>query len=182
MDRHVMMGACLARSACKLAALTLAIAASLGAMNQAQAQGPREPLVPNMYQRSGLLTRFTPITPHLPPDPDRDEYHLTRWDAPDVDRPNHCRHGGLYGLVYRTGCTKCNWPNFQGSPGVDSIGPECIPGHPAMRWLWNVAHPWRPVGSYYAGGAHVPVYDLDPLVTGPGPYPWPVFFKRPTGG
>src|SRR3954462_9401684 len=31
-----------------------------------------QPLIPDIHERSGLLDRFIPIEPHLPPDKDRD--------------------------------------------------------------------------------------------------------------
>jgi hypothetical protein len=148
----------------------------------ARAQVPL-PRVPDGDRRSGLLSRFVPIEPHLPPDDDRDTFATTRWrDHPPGRRINSPKDGGLYGRRYRGSCTACFAPYFQGSPGSGAIGPQCTPGPRVLRAATNVVHPFRPVGSYYAGGCFVPVYDLDPLVPGPGPFPWPHFFKRPTGG
>jgi hypothetical protein len=35
---------------------------------------------------------------------------------------------------------------------------------------------------YYDQGSYVPIYDLDPIVPGPGPYPVPWYFRGPDGG
>lgn len=139
--------------------------------------------VPNVFQRSGLLTRFVRIEPHLPPDRDRDNYYNTRWaNFPDVKHVNCMAHSGIYGLPWKPDCTASVYPYFHGSPGLPSTRQACRPSSPVFRLVENLAHPFKPVGSYYAGGSYVPLYDLDPLVTGPGPYPYPWFFKRPTGG
>ena len=149
----------------------------------AQAQVP-QPIVPDPMERSGLLSRFIAINPTLPRDPRRDVFYDTRWaDYPQVEPHVNCyKHNGLYGLKWAGDCTACNYPNFQGSPGQSTIGPGCIPRHPLSRWVQNFVHPFKPVGMYYNGGCYVPIYDLDPLVTGPGPFPWPHFNKPPAGG
>jgi hypothetical protein len=136
------------------------------------------------YPRSGLLSRFIPVIPHLPTDPDRDKFYDTYWDDDPFKaaHPNSCKHGGLYGLRLKADCTKCYSPYFLGEPGRSTAGPHCDPGHRGARIITNFFHPFRPVCHYYAGGCYVPVYDLDPLVTGPGPFPWHVFFKRHNGG
>ena len=45
-----------------------------------------------------------------------------------------------------------------------------------------MAHPFRPVGMYYQMGSYVPIYDLDPIASGPGPYPYPFYFNWCKGG
>jgi hypothetical protein len=44
--------------------------------------------------------------------------------------------------------------------------------------------PFRPIGYYYDQGSYVPLYDLDPIVPGPGPVPyvWPFYLRNPHGG
>jgi hypothetical protein len=161
--------------------LGLGAAALLGAAT-ARAQVPL-PRVPDIHQRSGLLSRFVPIEPHLPPDDDRDNFYGTRWgDHPPGDRINSRKDGGLYGRTYKSRCTSCYYPYFHGSPGQNATNPDCEPCPRGLRLVTNLVHPFRPVCHYYAGGCYVPIYDLDPLVPGPGPFPWPHFFKRPTGG
>jgi hypothetical protein len=145
----------------------------------ASAQGP--PRLPDATQRSGLITRYSPIIPRLPHDKDRDDYYITRWSEPDTKHPNLYPQG-MYGLKWNRDCTSCNNPFFRGFPGPNCVNGKCLPA-PRSHRLWdNFIHPYRPVGYYYAGGCAVPIYDLDPLVTGPGPFPWNVFFKRPEGG
>lgn len=162
--------------------IRLGLAAVLLLAATARAQVPL-PRVADVHQRSGLVSRFVPIEPHLPPDDDRDTFYTTRWgDHPPGDRINSYTDGGLYGRLYKDRCTACSYPYFRGSPGRDTMCPECHPCHRALRPVTNAVHPFRPVGHYYAGGCYVPVYDLDPWVPGPGPYPWSHFFKRPTGG
>ncbi|HWE38925.1 MAG TPA: hypothetical protein VG406_20420 [Isosphaeraceae bacterium] len=173
----------------------IALAALLGLSAPALAQYPpprrMPPALPatpgpilDAETRSGHLMRSTPVIPTLPPDPKRDGfYDGTRWaNYPEVDWPNLYKHGGLYGLRYRGACTATVSPYFQGYPGQSTIGPQCCPPPKAHRLIENILHPWRPVGYYYSMGNYVPIYDLDPLVTGPGPFPWPVFYRRCLGG
>lgn len=147
---------------------------------RARAQEPA-PVIRDLNQRSGLITRHIPITPNLPPDPDRDRWSVTRWGDDDEshDHPNSIKNGGLYGRKWKTGCTACYSPNFAGSAGQSTITHTC---KTHFRLVTNFVHPFRPVCNYYAGGCYVPVYDLDPFVPGPGPFPFRSFFKRPTGG
>src|SRR5262249_29876868 len=129
-----------------------------------------------------LIGRFTPIVPHLPRDDDRDDYYITTWgDYQQNKHPNSLLDGGLYGRRLPSDCTKCFYPSFRGSPG-GTTGPGCEPCRRVVRAAMNFVHPFRPGCYYYSGGCYTPVYDLDPLVPGPGPFPWPFFFKRPTGG
>lgn len=146
----------------------------------AQAQTPR-PLVPTEARRSGLITRHMPITPHLPHDRDRDDFYQTRRndDPPDFDHPNCMLNQGLYGLPLKDDCTVSFRPYFWGSPG-GTYGPNCEKVH--WRLVGNVIHPWRPVYYYYSGGSYTPVYDLDPLVAGPGPFPFPLLYKKQRQG
>lgn len=163
-------------------ALGLLAAAAL-APARVLAQVP-QPAVPDLYERSGLMSRIEPIQPVLPHDRDRDTFFDTRWaNYPQVLPHVNCyKHNGIYGLPWGGACVSCYRPFFQGSPGQSSLGPGCMPTHKWSRWWDNFLHPFKPVGSYYAGGCYVPIYDLDPLVTGPGPFPWPHFNKPPAGG
>lgn len=151
-----------------------------GSVAPARAQGPA---VADTARRSGLVSRYVPIVPYLPPDRDRNTFYYTRWDdKPTVHCPNSPCHNGLYGRPWKQDCTQCFAPSFHGIPGQNSLGPHCPPCHPVFRLVQNLAHPFKPVGYYYSGGCYSPIYDLDPLVVGPGPYPWPWFCKKPTGG
>jgi hypothetical protein len=149
----------------------------------ARGQEP-QPLLPNLQQRSGLIQRIAPLTPSLPPDPERDNWYDIRWadGPPDVKHVNRPLKQGFYGLFWSGKCSATT-SYFFGSQG-GSVGPECLPGHPAMR-LWNgLFHPLRPVGMYYDQGAYVPIMDTDPLVPGPGPSPFwfPFYLRTPRGG
>lgn len=148
---------------------------------EAQLPAPR---VRDLEQRSGLVSRYRPVPRTLPHDPDRDDWHDTRWtDKPDPSHVNCVFHGGLYGLRYANRCTACVYPFFRGAPGASTIGPECEPkSHDFQRLYDNFLHPWRPVGMYYSKGCYVPIYDLDPLVTGPGPFPFHSFLSAIKGG
>lgn len=164
--------------------LTLAV---LGAPEPALAQLPA-PRLANPQERSGLMTRYTPVLPRLPVDADRDSYLGTRYQDEQDDSPlllhpyNSCRNGGMYGKKLCDACTAAVYPYFHGSPG-GRIGPECKGHDPVTgRWFTNIVHPFKPVGMYYDRGVYVPIYDLDWFVPGPGPFPWSHFFKRPTGG
>jgi hypothetical protein len=143
------------------------------ALAPARAQIP-EPTVPELNKRSGLLTRFVPIDPHLPADRKRDQWYHTRWGDPPNERehPNWYFNGGLYGLPWRADCTVSYYPFFFGSPGQSTMTPDCKPPHSVTRLISTYAHPFKPVGYYYDQGSLSPVYDLDPVVPGPGPWPW----------
>jgi hypothetical protein len=142
-----------------------------------------EPRVADVNERNGMISRFLPLSSTLPRDPYRDVFYDTRWaDYPQVTHPNWFKHNGLYGLRWAGSCTSCTYPYFRGSPGTSTITPRCRPMRPVFRFVENVSHPFRPVGSYYAGGCYVPLYDLDPLVVGPGPNPWPFYFNWCKGG
>ena len=162
---------------------SLGVLGALTVLSAVQAYGQiPEPHIPDIRQRSGLLDRFDPIEPHLPHDKDRDDFYTTRrGDTDEVLRPNNIRNGGLYGRFWKAECTACVYPFFRGSPGKSTLCPECQRRHFSSRLVRNVLHPFKPVGSYYAGGCYVPIYDLDPLVPGVGPYPWHNF-KREHGG
>lgn len=163
----------------------LGLLALLAAPAAAQVPMPR---VPDVQQRSGLVSRYTTVIPYLPPDDDRDSFQGTRYaDEQDnatclVHPYNSWRNGGMYGYPLSPACTQAVWPFFAGSPG-GSICAECRSHHPVgRRWIGNAINPWKPVGMYYDRGAYVPIYDFDYTVPGPGPFPWSHFFKRPTGG
>jgi hypothetical protein len=142
-----------------------------------------EPRVTDVNARSGLISRFIPINSNLPRDPYRDVFYDTRWaDYPEVTHPNWFKHNGLYGMRWAGSCTSCSYPYFRGAPGASTLKTDCQPMRPVFRLVENLAHPFRPVGSYYATGCFVPIYDLDPLVTGPGPNPWPFFYNWCKGG
>ncbi len=146
--------------------------------------GVPEPTIPNIEERSGLLTRFQPRMPNLPPDPDRDEFFDSRYgDPPNVRLiPNAIKNGGLYGMRWRGNCTAAYYPFFFGSPGGNTITPDCKPAPRTLRYLHGFLHPFKPVGFYYDQGVHVPLYDLDPVVPGPGPFPFPWYWRGPKGG
>ena len=160
----------------------IAGALTLMPASMAKAQVPRPPVMPP----TGVVFRHVPIVPHLPPDPKRDQFHDTRWadKPPSTKHVNNPLDGGLYGRLYRQDCTACVSPYFPGPRGRRQglPGPLLRPEPKGSRLLGNFVHPFKPVGSYYAGGCYVPVYDLDPVVTGPGPFPWPHFLKWPIGG
>jgi hypothetical protein len=146
-------------------------------------QSVPEPRVPDIMQRSGLLMRFTPIEPRLPPDPRRDTFYDTRWDDNSkIYRINGIKGGGLYGLPWKADCTKSVYPYFYGSPGQDTLTCNCKPWWPPLRIVQGLVQPFRPVGMYYDQGSYVPIYDLDPIVPGPGVVTWPWFLGGPPGG
>jgi hypothetical protein len=153
-----------------------------GAGRQARAQTP-QPHIANDIERSGNLTRFAPFPNVLPPDPKRDTFYGTRWaDSPYIHNVNSPLTSGLYGQRYLQDCTTCYNPSFRGSPGKSTNRPFCERGPKVARFVTNFTHPFKPVCHYYAGGCYVPVYDLDPLIPGPGPFPWPFFKKQHIGG
>lgn len=139
------------------------------------------PTIPEIQRRSGLVRRFVPIEPNLPHDPRRDDWYDTRYgDAPNLRKhPNFYPNGGLYGLPWKAEYTQSYDPYFYGSPGRGTINEEGLPKHNIWRLPRMLFHPFKPVGMYYDQGSYVPVYDLDPLVPGPGAWPWP-FFRRLT--
>jgi hypothetical protein len=161
-------------------ALLLGLAA---APTIARGQVP-QPEIPDLSKRSGLITRFVPIVPNLPHDKDRDDWYDTRF----VDHPRlwknqnyNIKNSGLYGLDWGGNCTATVYPFFYGTPG-GSIGPECRPWPRPLRFIQGLVHPFRPIGMYYDQGAYVPIYDLDPVVPGPGSYPIPWYLPNPAGG
>ncbi len=162
-----------------LAGMLLAAAGAQAQMLQAR--------VPDVRQRSGLVSRFAVPPAYLPPDADRDAFEGTRYadeqdNVPVFAPRNSWRNGGMYGRMLSPACTKTEYPYFQGTP-AGAICDECKSAHPAIqRWVLNPFQPFKPVGMYYDRGAYVPVYDFDWTVPGPGPFPWSHFFKRPTGG
>jgi hypothetical protein len=165
-----------------LVRMSLALFFPLLAAAPALGQLP-QPRVQDVNARSGLISHFAPINGTLPRDPQRDVFYDTRWaDYPQVTHPNWFGHNGLYGLRWNSACTQCNYPYFYGSPGEDTYKEGCRPCRPLFRLFQNLAQPWRPVGYYYEQGCYVPVYDLDPLVVGPGPNPWPFFYNWCKGG
>ena len=142
-----------------------------------------QPEEPNINQRSGLIRRFVPIIPHLPPDPRRDNWYDTRvGDRPAPQHLNTIKGQGLYGRFWPVACSARVYPFFYGSPGASTLSPDCKPDHPCLRVFRNFLHPFKPVGMYYDQGSYVPIYDLDPIVPGPGPYPVPWYFTGPRGG
>jgi hypothetical protein len=152
----------------------------------ARAQIP-QPIIPNVEQRSGLISRFVPIEPRLPADKYRDTFYDTRWaDRPDThpNHPNVIKDGGLFGRFWPGYCTTSIYPFFYGSPGQSTVGPGCKPWHRALKLPQTLLQPFRPVCYYYEQGSYVPVYDLDPLVPGPGPNPYffPFYLRNPHGG
>jgi hypothetical protein len=148
----------------------------------ARAQPPR-PFVPDLSERSGLVMRFAGTDEVLPPDPHRDFFYNTRYgDHGNIKHPNWLMTQGLYGLGWKAKDTESVYPYFYGMPGQSTVDPSSRHGWRPLRFLDNLAHPWRPVGMYYAMGSYVPIYDLDPIAPGPGPYPWPFYFNWLHGG
>ncbi len=146
-----------------------------------------QPHYPTVDQRSGLIGRFTPIEPRLPHDCRRDTFYDTRWtDCPDnhPNHPNTIKGGGLYGRRWPGYCTASFTPYFYGSPGESTVGAGCKPWHRMLKLPQTLLQPFRPVCYYYDQGSYVPVYDLDPLVPGPGPNPYffPFYLACPRGG
>ncbi|AGA25109.1 hypothetical protein [Singulisphaera acidiphila] len=142
-----------------------------------------QPIIPDIVERSGLISRFDRIEPSLPPDPRRDTWYHTRWgDRPHGHRPNSIKEGGLYGHPMKANCTASIYPYFHGSPGKSSINCDCYPWPRPLRVFQSFAKPFKPVGMYYDQGSYVPIHDLDPIVPGPGPYPFPWYFNPARGG
>jgi hypothetical protein len=156
-----------------------------GATARAQ---PPQPFIQDTTERSGLLMRFAGTEEVLPHDPHRDNFYNTRYDDhtwgqhPVVKHPNWVLSQGLYGLGWKTNHTESVYPYFYGMPGQSTVDSRSLHGWRPLRFLDNLAHPWRPVGMYYSMGSYVPIYDLDPLVPGPGPYPIPFYFNWLHGG
>jgi hypothetical protein len=152
-----------------------------------------QPFFPTVEQRSGLLDRFVPIEPWLPPDKYRDTFYDTRWtDRPD-SHPNHpntilqiprIKDGGLYGRRWPGYCTESYSPYFFGSPGQSTMAPGCKPWPRCLKLAQTFFQPLRPVCYYYDQGTYVPIYDLDPVVAGPGRVPnfFPFYLRDPHGG
>ena len=149
----------------------------------ARAQPPR-PFVPDLSERSGLVMRFAGTDEVLPSGPpSRLYFYNTRYgDHGNIKRPNWVLSQGLYGLGWKVNDTQSVYPYFYGMPGQSTVDSSSRHGWRPLRFLDNLAHPWRPVGMYYSMGSYVPIYDLDPLAPGPGPYPWPFYFNWLHGG
>lgn len=164
------------RRAAWLGLTTLAAVALAG---PARAQGPA---IPDMAERSGLIGRFASVMrTNLPPDCHRDTFFGTRFgDFPTTGKWNCIRGGGLYGLALDPGCVTCNSPQFTGAVGRPMANaPGCNPGAkgPFALLGQKFVHPFHPVGQYYQHGCWVPIYDLDPVVPGPGRDLWPFFIN-----
>jgi hypothetical protein len=165
-----------------LAILSLAGLLSATTATQAHAQPPK-PYIPDITERSGLLMRFASSPEMLPPDPSRDFFYNTRYaDNGRVKHPNWLCTQGLYGLGWKTPDTQSIYPYFYGVPGQSTIDSSSRPWFRPARFFQGLAHPFRPVGSYYSMGSYVPIYDLDPIAPGPGPYPFPFYFNWLHGG
>lgn len=161
----------------------LALAWTLSSLaSPARAQAPK-PFVPDINERSGLLMRYAAAPAYLPPDPYRDNFYNTRYaDRGKVKHPNFIKTQGLYGLGWKTPSTASIYPYFYGMPGQSSIDASSRPWWRPARFFQGFAQPFRPVGMYYQMGSYVPIYDLDPLAPGPGPYPVPFYFNWLHGG
>ena len=164
--------------------LLATVAAILSANAPAKAQGPH---IPNMAKRSGLISRFAPtMRTNLPQDLDRDNFYGTRYGDNFVPPGrNSLFNGGLYGQRLDPGCTTCTTPNFYGAPGTPRANcPNCQPHYRTQlgRFGQGMLHQFKPVGSYYQQGCTVPIYDLDPIVPGPGYDLWPFFHNGHSGG
>ncbi len=148
----------------------------------AHAQAPR-PFIPDITERSGLLMRFAGTPEVLPEDPYRDNFYNTRYaDNGIVKHPNYFKTQGLYGLGLKDRDTESVYPYFYGMPGQSTVDASSRPGWRPGRIIQGLVHPFKPVGMYYSMGSYVPIYDLDPLVPGPGPYPFQFFFNWLHGG
>lgn len=145
----------------------------------ARAQVP-QPRVPELEKRSGLIQRFMPIESHMPPDHKRDQWYDTRWGDPPNFRKHHnfYPNGGMYGLIWKVKDTESHYPYFYGAPGQSSITADSRPVPTFFRPLSALVHPFKNVGMYYQQGSYVPIYDLDPVVPGPGPMIWPLFNRQ----
>lgn len=154
-----------------MAALALTAVLTLHTTARAQIPAPTEP---DIMKRSGLLSRYVPIKLTLPGDPKRDDWYDTRWGDPPNRRrfQNNWHNGGLYGLPWRADATQSFFPFFYGSPGQSTLTEEHRPGPKWTRLPQAFLHPFKPVCVYYDQGSYVPIYDLDPIVPGPGPT-WP---------
>ena len=165
-----------------LAVLSIAGLWSAIAAKPALAQPPK-PFIPDITERSGLLMRFASAPQVLPPDPHRDYFYGTRYaDSGRIKHPNWVCTQGLFGLGLKTADTQSVYPFFYGMPGQNTIDSSSRPWWRPARFFQGLAHPFRPVGSYYAFGSYVPIYDLDPIAPGPGPYPYPFYFNWLHGG
>jgi hypothetical protein len=167
-------------------AFAVALAGGLALLPAAPVRGQApvpEPSVPQANQRSGLISRYIPIQSHLPGDKKRDDWYDTRFGDPPNFRshPNYYTNGGLYGLRWNTAYTRSFSPFFFGAPGGNTLPNGWKPPRPIWRIGSAWVHPFKPVGMYYDQGTYVPVYDLDPIVPGPGSWPIP-FFCSPTHG
>ena len=149
----------------------------------AAAQNP-QPNISDTNSRSGLLTRFVPLESTLPPDKKRDQWYQTRWgDAPNLRKhPNWIKNGGLYGLPWKATDTASYAPFFFGSPGPSTLTADSRPPDRLGRLGRAIFHPFKPVGMYYDQGSYVPLYDLDPIVPGPGPWPFKRYISTTHGG
>jgi hypothetical protein len=144
---------------------------------------PPQPYVPEVTERSGLVMRFASSPELLPPDPNRDTFYHTRYaDHGLVTHPNWPHTQGMYGLGLKTPDTQSIYPYYYGMPGQNTIDSSSRPWWRPLRFFQGLAHPFRPVGMYYAYGTYVPIYDLDPIAIGPGPYPYPFYFNWLHGG
>jgi hypothetical protein len=167
--------------AAPVTALGLALGLTLSWAATTRGQEP-QPKLPDTAERSGLIRRFVPIEPRLPPDRRRDNWYDTRWgDPPNLRKhPNFYTNGGLYGLPWPAEHTKSFYPYFYGAPGPGTLRADSRPVKTFWRPGSALVNPFKPVGMYYDQGSYVPVYDLDPVVPGPGPMIWP-FFPKITG-
>ncbi len=149
-----------------------------------QAQGPH---IPNMAQRSGLLSRFAPMMKtNLPHDPDRDTFFGTYYnDRPVAPNTDNMFNGGMYGQRLDTKCTSTDGPYFYGTVSANRANcPECLPEYKTSFGRFGktlLGNRWRPVGSYYQNGATVPIYDFRPFSPGPGQDLWP-WYLNGSGG
>jgi hypothetical protein len=169
------------RSARTLAGI---IALGLGSMltSSAKAQPP-EPQVGDITQRSGLLQRFSATPTYLPPDPRRDYFYNTRYgDKGALSHINWFRSQGLYGLGWKTPDSESIYPYWYGSPGQSTIDSSSHAWPRPLKFIQGLVHPWKPVGMYYQMGSYVPIYDLDPIAPGPGPWPFGMYFNFDHGG
>ena len=120
-----------------------------------------------------------PLRPDQPPPAPRPEArpvvrHPVGRPAQPGTHPNFYRNGGLYGIPWKANHTASIYPYFFGAPGQNTLNPDDRRIGYLARLPKMLFHPFKPIGMYYDQGSYVPVYDLDPLVSGPTAWPFPV--------
>ena len=144
---------------------------------------PPQAQVGDISQRSGLLQRYAATPTYLPPDPRRDYFYNSRYgDRGKISHTNWFRTQGLYGLGWKSSDTESVYPYWYGSPGQSTVDPSSHAWPRPLKFIQGLVHPFKPVGMYYQMGSYVPIYDLDPIAPGPGPFPFGMYFNFDHGG